>query len=161
MKPVMDEFILRLIERISEHYRANISNRFIRPALMQVALDKSTWDQLEALTEKFEQSRYQGYHLDELYRHVAAAAKFVHAIRREIAPTLRHRLSNDIPSETDKVFRDMAISSFNFNLRLFADLLYDLYVKLAEYDVASSKGRRPLYKQIPELADIGSLLIGT
>ena len=161
MKPVKDENIMRLIERISDHYRTNISNRFIRPVLMQAMLDKPTWDQLELLTEKFEQFRYQGYHLDELYRHIAAAARFVNVIRRDIAPSLRRRLSRNILDGTDKVLRNMAIHNFNFNLRLFTDLLYDLYIKLAEYDVAVSKGRRPLYRQIPELADIGGQLIGT
>ena len=161
MEPVKDEYIIRLIEKIGDHYRTNISNRFIRPALMQAVLDKSTWDQLELLTEKFDQFRYQGYHLDELYRHVAAAARFVNVVRRDIAPSLRHRLSGNPLNGTDKVLRKMAVINFNFNLRLFADLLYDLYIKLAEYDVAVSKGKSPLHRQIPELADIGSQLIGT
>ena len=161
METVKDEYVMRLIERISNHYRTNISNHFIRPALMQIVLDKSTWDQLEFLTEKSGQFRYHGYHLDELYRHVAAAARFAYTVRRDLAPSLRHRLSNNTMSGADRVLRDMAINNFDFNLRLFADLLYDLYVKLAEYDVAVSRGRRPLYQQIPELADIGDLLIGT
>jgi len=152
---------MRLIERISGHYCANISNSFIRPALKQAELDKSTWDQLELLTERFEQFRYQGYHLDELYRHVAAAARFVNTVRRDIAPSLRYRLSRNTLSKTDNVLWNMAINNFNSNLRIFADLLNDLYVRLAEYDVAASKGKRPLYRQMPELDDIGSQLIGT
>ena len=159
MEPVKNELIMRMVERISDHYRSNISNRFLRPALMQLSLDKTTWDQIETLTEKFEQFRYQGFHLDDLYRQIAATAKFIYAVRRDIAPTLRHRLSGKIPEGSDKVLKDMAINNFSFNLKLLADLLYDLYVKLAEFDVAVSKGKRPLYQQIPELADIGSKLI--
>ena len=161
MEAVKDGYIMRLVERISEHYRANISNRFIRPALLQLSLDKATWDQIETLTEKFEQFRYQGFHLDELYRQIAASARFVYSTRNEIAPTLRYRLGNTGSSGSDKVLRDMAINNFSFNLQLFADLLYDLYIKLAEIDQAASKGKRPLYKQIPELDDIGSQLIST
>ena len=158
MEQVKDAYIMRLVERISEHYRANISNRFIRPALLQLSLDKDTWDQIESLTEKFEQFRYQGFHLDELYRQIAAAARFVYATRYEIAPTLRHRLSGLGSGGPDKILRDMAINNFSFNLKLFADLLYDLYVRLAEIDQVASKGK-PLYRQIPELADIGTQLI--
>jgi len=161
LKLIKDEYIMRLIERISGHYCANISNSFIRPALKQAEIDKSTWDQLELLTEKFELFRYQGYHLDELYRHVAAAARFVNTVRRDIAPSLRYRLSRNTQNGTDNVLWNMAINNFNSNLLIFADLLYDLYVKLAEYDIADSKGKRPLYRQIPELADIGRQLIGT
>ena len=159
MEPVKNELIMRMVERISDHYRANISNRFLRPALMQLALEKNTWDQIETLTEKFEQFRYQGFHLDDLYRQIAATAQFIYAVRRDITPTLRHRLSGKMPDGSDKILRDMAINNFSFNLKLLADLLYDLYVKLAEHDTAVSKGKRPLYQQIPELADIGSKLI--
>ena len=160
MDTVKDAFIMRLIERISKHYRANISNRFIRPALLQLSLDKATWDQIEALTEKFEQFRYQGFHLDELYRQIAAASKFIYATRNEIAPTLRHRLSSSgSGSGADKVLRDMAVNNFSHNLTVLADLLYDLYARLAEIDRAAAKGKRPLYEQMPELADIGTQLI--
>ena len=161
METVKDGYIMRLVERISEHYRANISNRFIRPALLQLSLEKATWDQIETLTEKFEQFRYQGFHLDELYRQIAASARFVYATRSEIAPSLRYRLGNTGASGVDKVLRDMAINNFSFNLQLFADMLYDLYIKLAEIDQAAAKGKRPLYKQIPELAGIGAQLIST
>ena len=161
MDQVKDAYILRLVERVSEHYRTNISNRFIRPALLQLSLDKITWDQVEILTEKMDQYRYQGFHLDELYRQIAAAARFVNATRREIAPTLKHRLNTGSSSGTDKVLRDMAVNNFSFNLQVFADLLYDLYIKLAEIDTAASKGKRPLYQQMPELADLGRQLVGT
>ena len=160
LEPVKDAQILRLVERISDHYRTNISNRFIRPALLQLSLDKSTWDQIESFTEKFEQFQYQGFHLDELYHSIAAAAKFVYSVRRDITPSLRNRLGGGTANVSDKVLREMAINNFSFNLQLFADLLYDLYVKLAEIDVASSKGNRPLYQQIPELSDLGAQLIG-
>jgi hypothetical protein len=93
---------MRLIEQISEHYKTNISNRFIRPALLQLSLDKPTWDNIEDLTEKFDQYRYQGVHLDELYRQIIAIARFVYATRHEVAPNLRHRL-NVGGSGADKV----------------------------------------------------------
>ena len=160
MEPVKDAAVLRLVERISEHYRTNISNRFIRPALLQLSLDKATWDFIEALTEKFEHFRYQGFHLDDLYRQVAASAKFVYATRNEIAPTLRHRLSSGGSSGAEKVLRDMAVNNFSHNLTVFADLLYDLYVRLTEIDMAASKGKRPLYEQMPELGDISVQLTG-
>ena len=157
---VRDAQIIRLIERIGEHYRANISNRFIRPALLQLPLEKQAWDNIEILTEKLEQYRYQGFHLDELYRHVAAAARFVALTRRELVPSLRNRLVGS-SSGQDKVLRDMAVNNFGSNLQLFADLVNELYVCLVELDKVEAKGRRPLYMSIPELQDIGRLLVGS
>ena len=151
--------VIRLIERISEHYRTNISNRFIRPALLNLALEKQSWDAIETLTEKVEQYRYQGFQLDELYRQIIAAARFVSITRREMVPTLRNRLSNQTTGP-DKVLRDMAINNFGSNLQVFADLLNELFVNLVELDKTAAKGRRPFYMSMPELQDVGRMLVG-
>jgi hypothetical protein len=156
---VRDAQIIRLIERIGEHYRTNISNRFIRPALLQLPLEKQSWDLIEVLTEKMEQFRYQGFLLDELYRQIVASARFVSITRRELVPTLRNRLSGGATGP-DRVLRDMAVNNFGSNLQLFADLLNELYVNLVELDKQAAKGHKPLYLQLPELQDIGRLLIG-
>jgi hypothetical protein len=157
---VRDAQVIRLIERIGEHYRTNISNRFIRPALLQLPLEKQSWDLIEILTEKTEQYQYQGFHLDELYRQIAAAARFVALTRRELVPGLRNRLNAGGGSGSDKVLRDMAVNNFGSNLQLFADLVNELYINLVELDKIAAKGRRPLYMQIVELADIGRMLVG-
>ena len=151
--------IVRFIERIGEHYRTNISNRFIRPALLQIPLEKQSWDAIETLTEKIEQYRYQGFQLDELYHQIVAAARFVSIARRDLVPTLRNRLSS-ASSGSDKVLRDMAVGNFASNLQVFADLVNELYVNLVELDKAAAKGRRPFYLSLPELQDIGRLLVG-
>jgi hypothetical protein len=155
---IKDAQVMRLIERIGEHYRTNISNRFIRPALLQLPLDKTTWDNIETLTEKYEQFRYQGFHLDELYREVAATARFVAATRREVAPSLRSRLNNGSVGTGDKVLRDMAVNTFTANLNIFADLLKELYVRLVDIDVGGAKGKTPLYQQVPEYGTIEEML---
>lgn len=158
---VRDAHIIRLIERIGEHYRSNISNRYIRPALLQIPLEKQSWDMLEILTEKVENYRYQGYHLDDLYRQIAAAAHFVSLTRRNVVPGLRNRLGTVAYTGPDKVLRDMALNNFASNLQLFADLVNELFVKLVELDRIDSKGHMPLYMQMPELAEIGLLLVGS
>lgn len=156
---IQDAQIARMIERLGEHYRTNIANRFIRPVLLQLPLDKQIWDQIELLTEKVNHFRYQGYLLDELYRGVAAAALFVAQARRDIVPTLRWRIEKSAPGSPGKVLQDMAVNAFESNLRLFADLIYELYISLVELDKKNSKGYQPFYMTIPELHDIGALLV--
>jgi hypothetical protein len=55
----------------------------------------------------------------------------------------------------------MAINNFPSNLQVFAGLLLELYNKLIELDMADAKGKRPIYKQYPELDDIEDKLMGT
>jgi hypothetical protein len=53
----------------------------------------------------------------------------------------------------------MAINNFPSNLKIFADLLNELYVKLVEIDKNASAGHTPLYAQMPELKDLGQQLV--
>lgn len=159
MDRIKDAQIIRLIEQIGEHYRSNISNRFLRPILLQLNIDKSTWDLIEALTEKIEIYRYQGFHLDELYRQIAACARFIEIARSSMIPTLRNKLGN-LPSTNDKILREMAASNFSSNLKVFADLLNELYINLAEKDKHEAGKSQPVYTQIQELYNIGRLLVG-
>ncbi|MDR3144861.1 MAG: hypothetical protein LBU21_01135 [Treponema sp.] len=157
---IRDPRIIRIVERIGEHYRANIANRFIRPLLLQLPMDKMSWDAVEVLTEKPDQYRYQGFDLDDLYREIIAAARLVALIRRELLPALRQRIAAFQISGPDKVIRDMTVNNFNSNLQVFADLVNELYINLVELDKAQARGRMPVYARMPELRDIGSELIG-
>jgi len=156
---IKDAYIVRLIERIGEHYRTNISNRFLRPVLLQLQVDKNTWDHIEVLTEKMELFRYHGFHLDELYRQIAACARFIEVARNKT--TIKNRLSS-LPSGQgqEKILRDMAVSNFASNLQVWADLLNELYVGLVEIDTKSAKDKQPVYAQMHELYNVGRLLVG-
>jgi hypothetical protein len=156
---VKDAHIIRLIEQIGEHYRTNISNRFLRPLLLQLQLDKATWDQIELLTEKIELFRYQGFHLDELYRQIAACARFVEVARNNLIPNLKNKIGA-APGGPDKILREMAASNFGSNLQVFADLLNEIYVNLVEIDKKNSGSDAPIYTQIRELHSIGRLIVG-
>ncbi|MDR0312855.1 MAG: hypothetical protein LBI14_04595 [Treponema sp.] len=158
---VRDEEINRLVERISAHYNANISNRFIRPALLQLPLEKQVWDSIERLTGFGEHFQYQGFLLDELYLQLVAAGRFVSVTRRDLVPSLRQRLSSDRSGGSDRVLRDMAVNNFASNIQLFADLVHEIFIKLVEIDKANSKGKKPAYQSIPELQDLGRLLVGS
>jgi hypothetical protein len=151
---------VRLIKQLVDHYRSNISNRFIRPALLQLPFDEILWGQIESLTERFDQLSYQGFNIEDLYRQISALTKFVFAVRQEIAPTLRYRLGNNYSDKTDKLLRDMAINNFPSNLQVFAGLIFELYNKLVELDTADAKGKRPIYTQY-DLDDIEEKLMGS
>jgi len=61
----------------------------------------------------------------------------------------------------NKTLRDMAVSNFSSNLKVFSDLLNELYVSLVEMDKKDAgDARQPVYSQIPELYNIGRLLVG-
>lgn len=153
--------IFALIETISEHYRNNISNRFTRRALSSMSLDPGSWNLIEELTEKAANYRYQGYHFDELYGQVLALARFIYQARKQVSPNLRQLSSFGATkvSDSDRIFRDMAIVNFASNLKILADKLDALYVKIAALDKEAAGSLPPVYSTIPELRDMGRYLV--
>jgi len=154
--------IFTAIELIAEHYRTNISNRFTRRAISTMTLDPSTWNLIEELTEKGENYRYQGYHPDELYQQILAMARFIYQARRQVAPNLRFLTSSpgaDKVAQADRVFRDMAVNNFGPNLKILADKVNELYVKVVAIDKESAGPRPPVFSQISELHEIGRYLV--
>jgi len=159
LERIKDAEVIRLIEKIGEHYRANISNRFLRPVLLQIQVDKITWDLIENFTEKMELYSYQGFHLDELYRQIAACARFIEVARNK--SNIKSKMNALPTGGADKILRDMAASNFASNLQVFSDLLNELYLKLVEIDKKSSGTRPPVYSQMSELYHVGRLLVGS
>jgi hypothetical protein len=159
LERIKDPTVINLIERLSDHYRTNISNRFLRPVLLQLQIDKNTWDQVEILTEKTELFRYQGYHLDDLYHQIAACANLVQAAKNGMVPNLKSKLSSG-PAGPDKVLREMAANNFISNLQVFANILHELFLILVDLDKNASRGNPPVFTQIPELSGLGRQLTG-
>jgi len=153
---IQDAAVSRLIERIGEHYRSNITNHFVRPALLQLSFDNQSWDLMENLTKKEFNTTI---HLEEVYRQIAAAARFVAIVRRDL-PGLRARVSRTDPSAPDKVLREMAVKNFGANLQVFSELVNELFNTLVEIDKSAAKGHATLYSRMPELLNVPRLLEG-
>jgi hypothetical protein len=156
---VKDAEIFSLIETIGQHYRNNIGNRFLRRALTAIVLEPGTWNLIELLTEKAENYRYQGFHVDELYQQIVAIARFIFEVRKDILPNLRH-LAGPAATDSDKVFREMAINNFGANLKILSDYVNELYVKTVTLDKENSKDKPPSYTRMPELNELGRYLVG-
>ncbi|MDR2052247.1 MAG: hypothetical protein LBP80_02455 [Treponema sp.] len=153
---VRDPIILQMIEKLGEHYRANIDTRFIRNALLQVSLEKNQWNLIEDLTSA-NQLHFQGFMLGTLYRQLAASAKLASLARRDLVPNIRNRVLV-MGSGPERILKDMAVNAFGTNIEIFEQMVNQIFAALVEMDKADRKnGRRPLYTQMPELAD----LIGT
>ncbi len=151
--------VYSMIEAIGHHFKNNISNRFTRGALSMLVIDNATWNQIEELTEKSDNYRYQGYHIDELYGLILAMARFVSAARKQGNQILRYGSVDKLTAQ-DRVLRDMVVNNFGSNLNILADSVNRLYVKIVEIDKANAAGRQPVFARFPELGELGRYLVG-
>ena len=163
---VKDDELLRIIERLGDHYKTNISNRIMRKALLKMDLNNATWDRIERLTDISDLQRSEGYSFHELYEQVMAMALFVNYAQHRILPNIRALLTADAghrggPAEAqnDRVLRDMAINNFKSNLGILSDIVNDLYLKTIELDKRLNGEKNPVYAKMPELKQLGQLLI--
>jgi hypothetical protein len=166
MSSLRNEEIFKIVEKIRDHYHTNLNNRYVRKALLLMKVPRGTWDAIARLTEKTDFYKIQGYPYKDLYEQIHAAATFVHHAKLEVAPRLRELLSSG--TETvfsrekggeDKVLLEMAINNFPANLGVFSDMIDSLYVKTVDQDKADHPNVRPVYERMPELKEIGRLLI--
>ena len=167
MEQVKNQDILVLIDKLAEHYNNNIANRFVRPAFYKLVLDKLEWDTLESITSKNPAYKYQGFHLDELYFKILALAKFVSQARQHLQPNIKALVlaasAGGRPGATstqDKILAEMAGNNFPSNLKVLSDLINELFIKTTQIDTAMHLGKTPLYQKMPELKEIGVLLVG-
>ncbi len=155
---IKDSEIFKIVERIGEHYQKNISNRFIRKALVLLDLPQSEWDRLDSLTTKSAYYKDNGFQFEELYDMVIAAAHFIFQGRTKIQPNLKSTVAQG-SSDADKVLREMAVQNFPHNLQILSDQINELYAKTASLDRDAHEKTRPVYEKIPELKEIGRFLI--
>ncbi len=153
--------IFSLIESIGLHFNNNISNRFTRASLSLLPLDTTTWTQLEELTEKAANYRYQGYHLDELYEMILSMARFVSAARKQ--GTQYFKMAAGITTKLtsqDRILHEMVINNFSSNLNILADSTNKLYIKAVELDKQAANGKPAIYTKHPDLSQLGRYLVG-
>ncbi|MBN2553650.1 MAG: hypothetical protein JXB06_12815 [Spirochaetales bacterium] len=166
MSSVRNEEIFKIVDKIREHYHTNLNNRYVRKALLLMRVPRGTWDAIARLTEKTDFYKIQGYPYKDLYEQIHAAATFVHHAKVEAIPRLRDLLSGGTRTVfsrekggEDKVLLEMAINNFPANLGVFSDMIDSLYVKTVEQDKADHPNERPVFERMPELKEIGRLLI--
>jgi len=132
-------------------------------------LKQSSWDLIEGLTAKSDYYKSQGYQFHDLYEQILAMAQFIYNTRRDILPNIRSLLSGGMDTilsrkrgssqDQNKILQDMAINNFSANLKILADLINELYIKIVKIDQQMHEGKTPVYKKIPELKQLGQLLI--
>ena len=157
--PTKDAELEKLIDRIGEHYRGNIYSPFLRDSLRRLQLSSGDWDKINCLVEVPEYIRLQGYPLLELYEQILAMARFVKKARIEVLPGVAAAVGGSQRNDPQSVLRNMAMKNLGSNLRVLADLLNEVYVSAVEIDrQANPKGRKD-YERLPELGEMGNLLV--
>ncbi|MBN2439901.1 MAG: hypothetical protein JXJ04_01090 [Spirochaetales bacterium] len=166
--PIKDGDINKLIDKINDHFKNNITNRFLRKALLIMEIPQSVWDIVDGFADKAVYGKLEGFKFHELYEFIVAAATFIHHAKKEIMPRLKSLLASGSASTLsrqgpesarDKVLKDMAISNFGSNLSIFADSVNELYLKTVALDKKMHPNSKRMYEKDPDLQKVGQYLV--
>jgi len=166
---IRDEELFKILEKLRDHYHNNLTNRYIRKALLLMRVPTGTWDAIGRLTDKSDYYKIQGYQYKELYEQIYAAATFVFHAKTDVLPRLKSllgegpetvfsRKKNKNDSSKDHILLEMAINNFPANLGVFSDLVNELYVRAAKLDREEHPNGKPVYAHMPELKELGKML---
>ncbi|MBF9015447.1 MULTISPECIES: hypothetical protein [unclassified Oceanispirochaeta] len=156
--PVFDYDIFDMLDEVRKHYRSNMSNTFIRSALLSMDMPYDQRNSIENITEKLEMYKNQGYKFEELYNGVYSISVFIYKARTEVIPGLKGSSLLKEASSSEKVLADMAADNLKANLNILADRVNELYLKVVRLDVKSHKVKSPVYTRMEELDKLGQLL---
>lgn len=163
---ISDSDVINALKKIGDHYRKNISNKYMRKAFTSLQVDLHSWELIDDLTK--ETTFFGDYRFDELYERILALAEFVSKAKKQLMPNIRNLVitgSDSMYSRSggltanEKLMRDIAVSNFPPNMSILADLVNDLYVKVVNYDQKTNGPENAAYKRMPELSRIGQLLV--
>ncbi|TFG59463.1 MAG: hypothetical protein E4H36_13775 [Spirochaetales bacterium] len=161
-----DGDVINAIKKLGEHYRKNISNKYIRKGFNTMQIDLHAWELIDDLAK--ETTFFGDYRFDELYERILAMAEFVSKAKKQLLPNIRTLVVSASDSAisrsgsltaNEKLLRDIAVSNFPANLAILADLVNDLYVKVVEYDRKTHGPSEAAYNRMQELSRIGELLV--
>ena len=159
--PVFDYEIFDLLDEVRKHYKSNMSNSYIRSALLSLDMPYDQRNAIESITDKLEMYRNQGYKFEELYNGIYSLAVFIYKARLEVVPGLKNSNFLRDATASDRVLAGMAADNLSANLNILADRLNELYLKVVRLDVKSHKVKSPVYTRMHELDKLGQILTST
>ena len=166
--PIKDGEIIKLIDKTNDHFKKNITNRFLRKALLLMEIPQAIWDILDGFSDKAVYGKLEGFKYHEIYDFIVSAATFIHHAKKEVQPRLKTILSSGsssvlskqgLESDRDKVLKEMAISNFGSNLSIFADLVNELYLITEALDKKMHPNTKRMYEKNPDLQKVGQYLV--
>ena len=159
--PVFDYNIFEKLDELKKQYESNMSNSFIRSALISLDLPYEIRSGIEGITDKLDFNKQQGYRFEELYNGIYGMALFIYRARVDVVPSLKNSRSLGSVSDSEKILASMAAENLKANLNILADRLNELYLSVVRVDVDSHKVKSPVYKRMPQMEKLGQLLTST
>ena len=156
-----DKGIHDLIEKLKSQYQLFIHNQFINYYLIDSDIPKNDWLDVEDLIESNKYYEAEGYDLKKLYEQILTFSSFLTKIKKEILPRIQNEAAIRIRkmSIDNKILYEMTLDNLPENLKIFYDIIIELFINLKKVDKRIKGEENMLYIKLPYMREIEKKLI--
>lgn len=151
-----DKSVRDTIDRLKQQYQIFTSNQFIIYYLNEAGIPKNDWIDIEDLIDSNKYYEGEGYDLDLLYEQILTFSRFVVKLKKEILPKINSDAQKRIGrlSADNKVLYKMTVDNAPGNVKVFYDIIIDLFIKIKKIDEKRSGEGKMLYDKRSYLKEI-------
>lgn len=156
-----DKGIHDLIEKLKSQYQLFIHNQFINYYLIDSDIPKNDWLDVEDLIESNKYYEAEGYDLKKLYEQILTFSSFLTKIKKEILPRIQNEAAIRIKkmSIDNKILYEMTLDNLPENLKIFSDLMIELFINVKKVDKRINDEENMLYIKLTYMREIEKKLI--
>jgi len=151
-----DKKIRDIIDRLKIHYQLFISNQFIKYYLYDSNIPQNDLLDIEDLISANEYYEAEGYDLRKLYDQILTFSSFLLKIKNEILPRIKSEAAFRIRkmSQNNKILYEMTLDNLPENLKIFHDILLELFINVKKADRKLNGENNMLYPKLPYMREI-------
>jgi hypothetical protein len=151
-----DKSVRDAIDRLKHQYQIFTSNQFIIYYLNEAGIPKNDWIDIEDLIDSNKYYEGEGYDIDRLYEQILTFSRFVVKLKKEILPKINSDAQKRIArlSADNKVLYKMTVDNAPGNVKVFYDIIIDLFIKIKKIDEKRSGEGKMLYDKRSYLKEI-------
>ena len=151
-----DKKIQDIIDRLKIHYKLFINNQFIKYYLYDSNIPKNDWLDIEDLIDANKYYDAEGYDLRKLYDQLLTFSSFLLKIKNEILPRIKSEAAFRIRkmSQNNKILYEMTLDNLPENLKIFHDILIELFINIKKADRKLNGENNMLYPKLPYMREI-------
>jgi len=151
-----DKNIRDIIDRLKIHYQLFINNQFIKYYLYDSNIPKNDWLDIDDLIGANKYYEAEGYDLRKLYDQLLTFSSFLLKIKNEISPRIKSEAAFRIRkmSQNNKILYEMTLDNLPENLRIFHDILLELFINVKKADRKLNGENNMLYLKLPYMREI-------
>ena len=144
-----DKAIRDMIDSLKKHYKIFISNQFISYYLNESNIPKNDWIDIEDLIESNKYFEGEGYDMDRLYDQILTFSRFLDKLKKELLSRMKSDAEKRLSrmSQDNKILYKMTIDNAPGNVKIFYNILTDLFISVKKIDEKSNGPDRMLYNR--------------